>query len=241
MKKNYTHLSILLDRSGSMASIKKNIIEGFNSLINDQKKEKGELTVSLVQFDSGFVLTEERKNNRFSSQKLRYDILNDFTNLDSVQLLTEMNYIPDGGTPLNDALATLIKETGNKLASLNEDERPEKVIVVALTDGQENSSTEFSTKDIKEMIEHQEKTYNWKFIYVGANQDAFAESSARGMSGALNFAANGAGTKSAFVANSKVLSKVRSMSNDAYMSYSANAVTDDLSTEYNAELNKNSE
>ena len=223
MKKNYTHLSILIDRSGSMTSIKKSIIEGFNTLINDQKKEPGELTVSLIQFDSYY---QSYTNGLYGGiagtftgkQSLRYIDVNDFANLDSVTLLNESNYQPEGGTPLNDSLARLIKETGDKLALMREEDRPEKVIVVVMTDGEENTSTEHTTQSVKTMIEHQEKIYNWKFIYIGANQDAFGEAKSRGMSGALNFTANHTGTTAAYMATTNTLSSMRGATMDSFMS-----------------------
>lgn len=202
MKKNYTHLVFLRDRSGSMASVKSDVIGGFNEFIAEQKKEPGELTVTSVQFDSID----------------RYEVLNDFSPLDSVQLLNESNYVPRGSTPLNDALGRLINETGNRLAKLHEDQRPEKVMVVVITDGEENSSKEFTTAKIKEMISHQEKQYQWKFIYIGANQDAFAEGGMRGMGTSLNYISSKLGTKAAFRASGELARNIRGMGAGEYAS-----------------------
>jgi len=94
MKNNYTHLVFLRDRSGSMSIVKNDVIGGFNEFIAEQKKEPGELTVTSVQFD-----TMEP-----------YQVLNDFSPLHQVELLNENNYVPRGGTPLNDALGKLIVE-----------------------------------------------------------------------------------------------------------------------------------
>jgi Mg-chelatase subunit ChlD len=202
MKKGYTHVSILIDRSGSMSRLKKDVIGGFNQLIEDQQKEDGELTISLVQFDD--------------NGGLQFEATNDFSPVKEVVLLTEANYMPRGGTPLNDALARLINETGAKLAAMSEDNRPEKVLFVTITDGEENSSKEQTTASIKQMIEHQESVYNWKFLYIGANQDSFAEAGARGMSGGLNFAASATGTTAMYSAISTTMTNARSVDVQAF-------------------------
>ena len=202
MKTNYTHVAILIDRSGSMRSIKSDVIGGFNQLIEDQKKLPGELTVSLVQFDE--------------MGGLKYDTLNNFSPVNEVILLNESNYVPRGFTPLNDALGRLINETGEKLALMNEEDRPEKVLIVSITDGLENKSTEFTKQGIKEMIESQESIYNWKFLYIGANQDAFAEGSSRGIGANYGFAATAKGTKKMNKVMSMTLASYRSATTDSF-------------------------
>jgi hypothetical protein len=206
MKKNYTHVAILIDRSGSMSSIKNDVIGGFNQLISDQKNVPGELTVSLVQFDD--------------NGGMQYETLNDFSSLENVQLLNESNYVPRGGTPLNDSLAKLINETGTKLANLKESARPEKVLVVCITDGEENASKEYvgpaGKKALKEIIERQENQYKWKFMYIGANQDSFAEGASRGMSTSLNYAASSKGAKKMSKVFSASLSSYRSATTDDF-------------------------
>lgn len=202
MKKGYTHVSILIDRSGSMSRLKKDVIGGFNQLIADQQKEDGELTVSLVQFDD--------------NGGLQFESVNDFAPIKEVVLLTEANYNPRGGTPLNDALARLINETGAKLAAMSEDVRPEKVLFVTITDGEENSSKEQTTGSVKKLIEHQEAIYNWKFLYIGANQDSFKEAGVRGMSGGLNFAASTVGTTAMYSAISNTMTTARTVDVQAF-------------------------
>ena len=147
MKNNYTHVAILIDRSGSMNSIKSDVIGGFNQLIEDQRNVPGDLTVTLVQFDE--------------NMGLQFETINDFSPLNEVKLLNESNYIPRGSTPLNDSLARLINETGARLAAKDESERPEKVLIVSITDGRENASKEHTKQSVKTLIEHQEKNYSW--------------------------------------------------------------------------------
>ena len=176
MKSGYTHISMLLDRSGSMDSIKSFIIEGFNNFIKDQKKEAGELSVTLVQFDTD------------------YEVLFDFKGINDIPLLTDKIYIPRGMTALNDSWVKLIEETGAKLASYKEEDRPEKVLLISLSDGLENASKKYAPpegdKFIKDLVERQEKDYNWKFLYIGANQDSKKEGALRGVNNFMNFAGN---------------------------------------------------
>ena len=148
MKKNYTHVAIVLDRSGSMGTIKNDIIGGFNQLIEDQKKETGEMTVTLVSF----------------AEANDYTVIYNRVPIAEVKTLTSNDYRTAGGTALNDSFVRLINETGNDLRSLSEDNRPEKVLLVSITDGEENSSREFAGKEgnqkLKELIKHQEDKYN---------------------------------------------------------------------------------
>lgn len=198
MKKNYTHVAILIDKSGSMNSIKSDVIGGFNELIQKQKEVPGELTVTLVQFDCNL--------------GLKYDVINNFSSLDNVQLLNESNYIPRGTTPLNDAFAKLINETGEILSRKDESERPEKVLIISITDGKENASVEHSKESLKALIDHQEKQYNWQFMYIGANQDAFEEGGSRGIKANYTFDANSKGTQKMSKVMSATLASYRSAS-----------------------------
>jgi hypothetical protein len=83
-------------------------------------------------------------------------------------------YAPDGGTALLDAIGRTIDETGARLAAMPEAERPGKVIIAILTDGEENSSRTFTWAQISDKIRHQQEVYKWEFLFLGANQDAIA-------------------------------------------------------------------
>ena len=181
MKSNYTHVSMLLDRSGSMASIKNDTIGGVNSFIQEQKKLPGEMTLTLCQFDT------------------EYDTINDAVNIQSVKPLTDENFVPRGPTALLDSAAKLIIETGKKIADMPEEKRPERVMVVIITDGEENASREQSLKSLADMVKHQEEKYGWQFLYIGANQDSFTEAGKMGMRG-VNYAANTRGTAAMYAA-----------------------------------------
>ena len=89
-----------------------------------------------------------------------------------------------------DAVGQAIQQTGERLASMPEPERPGLVIVVVMTDGLENSSCEFTKAQVKSLIQHQQEVYDWQFTFLGANQDAFEEARSLGMpsSAAANYA-----------------------------------------------------
>jgi uncharacterized protein YegL len=171
--KDATHIAVLLDRSGSMESIKGETISGFNFFLNEQKKSGANASLTLVQFDTQST-----------------EIVHEASPIQSVPELNAETYQPRGGTPLLDALGETMISTGSTLAAMPEANRPDKVVFVIITDGQENSSHKFSKNQIKEMLEHQTNVYKWQFIYLGANQDAFAEAGNVGiaMGHAANFA-----------------------------------------------------
>jgi uncharacterized protein YegL len=204
MKKNYTHLVVLLDRSGSMTSIKKDIIPGFNEFIKKQKEAKGKCTVTLVQFDD------------------QYEKVFDFADLNEFIELNDKNYTPRGSTALVDSMCKLIKETGFKLASMEEEDRPEKVLFLSITDGEENASKEFTNEELKSKIEHQESKYKWQFVYIGANQDAFANASKYGMNlnSTINFNATSKGIYAMFNATADASIRYRSADLGTDFSYS---------------------
>lgn len=160
---SYTHLSICLDRSGSMQSIREDIIGGFNAFINSQKELPGKLTVSLIQFDN------------------YYEQIYTFVDGKEVIDLTKESFIPRGGTALNDSFYRLIEETKQYIDNMPGN-KPGRVLFLSLTDGEENASAQRSTTDLKQFIKQCEQDYKWTFSYIGAEQDAFIEGEARGIS-----------------------------------------------------------
>jgi len=157
MKKDLTEIVIVLDESGSMSSCKSDTIGGFNEFLSTQKKIKGEANVTLVKFSD------------------YYKVVNDGTALEHVSPLNESNYTPSYSTALLDAVGRTINSVGNRLSSLPEDQRPEKVIFAVITDGYENASKEFKREKIFEMVTHQKTKYNWEFLFLGADIDAWGK------------------------------------------------------------------
>ncbi len=169
MNANLIDITLVVDRSGSMQSIRDDAEGGVNAFITDQAKQPGDARLTLVQFDD------------------EYEFLHKGTSISQVPNFT---LVPRGSTALLDAVGRAINETGERLAKTNESDRPGLVIFVIITDGQENSSKEFSKDQIKTMVQHQQKTYGWHFTFLGADQDAFAEAGALGIdaNGAASFA-----------------------------------------------------
>lgn len=212
---NYTHVVFILDKSGSMGGTRDDVIGGFNRLMDDQRKVDGKLTVSMCQFDTEYTLCFNMKG------------------ADEVPNLNVDTYRPGGGTALLDAVGRTINEAGNELRSLPDALRPGKVLVVIMTDGQENSSCEFNRRQVMELVKRQEDEYKWNFIYVGANVDGFAEAGAIGIrsSNALNYTADSVGTRKGYEVLSRGLISARQDSVAANASldlYGASSHVDDV-------------
>jgi hypothetical protein len=103
-----------------------------------------------------------------------------------MQPSTIASFVPSGATALLDAMAKAIAETGQRLESMAENRRPGKVLMVIMTDGEENSSRLFKKPQVVEMVKHQTEVYQWEFVYLGANQDAIAVGQALGIPTANN-------------------------------------------------------
>jgi uncharacterized protein YegL len=152
-RSDLTHLYFLLDRSGSMQSIKADTEGGFAAFVDEQRSspDAGECRVTLTQFDNAYEVV-------YSGVPL--------ADVPPLQLA------PRGGTALLDAMGRLITDAGAALAALPEDERPGTVVVAVMTDGHENASTEWTHPAIKALVEQQTNDYRWQFLYMGADQDA---------------------------------------------------------------------
>ncbi|MDP2775018.1 MAG: vWA domain-containing protein [Nocardioides sp.] len=146
-----THLYFLLDRSGSMQSIKTDTEGGFAAFIEEQRAAAGECRVTLAQFDD------------------HYDVVYDGRPVADVPPL---DLRPRGRTALLDAIGRLVTEAGTSLAALPEERRPGTVIVAIMTDGLENASREWTHPAVKALVEQQSQEWGWQFLYLGADQDA---------------------------------------------------------------------
>ena len=148
---NKTAIGIVLDRSGSMSSIKGDAEGALKQFIEDQKRLPGTVRLWLVRFDSQ---VEVRHRNK------------DLREVDGIKLE------PRNMTALYDAIGTAITTMGEDLAAMSEDERPGKVLLAIVTDGYENHSKEYTHAQISEMIKRQQDEWQWEVLFLAANQDA---------------------------------------------------------------------
>ena len=108
---------------------------------------------------------------------------NDYSNVPIVEckaLIHGETYMPRGTTALLDAIGRTVNDVGQKLSSIEEENRPDKVMVVVITDGQENASREFNKDQIKKLIDEQTNKYKWDFVFLGAGIDAITDGSTLG-------------------------------------------------------------
>jgi Mg-chelatase subunit ChlD len=189
---DYTHIAIILDRSGSMSSLKLDTIGGFNSFLKKQQEQDGKGTITLVQFATN------------------HHIVDDMAPLEKAELLTNQNYDPSGGsTALLDTLGRSINHVESKIEDAKE--KPDKVVFVVITDGLENDSREFSRKQVMDMIKRHEDEMGWDFVFIGANQDSIQEGGRIGVrsSNAMNYAATSKGVQHMYRSLSSNMSSYR--------------------------------
>lgn len=183
-----TELVFILDKSGSMSGLEKDVIGGFNSMINNQKKEEGEAIVTTVLFDTKI----KKIHNR--------------VDLKNVNDITDSDYVPSGCTAMLDAIGTTI----NEVIRDQKYDKIDKTVIVITTDGMENSSVEYDYKMIHELIEKVKKE-NYEIVFLGANIDSKMEAEKLGIekNDAVDYISDELGTSVAYKAVSKRLSKSR--------------------------------
>ncbi|MDT4761135.1 VWA domain-containing protein [Sphaerochaeta sp. PS] len=162
METKDTELVFILDRSGSMVGLESDTIGGFNSLLKAQKKEEGVARVTTVLFDH------------------RYTMLHDRVPIREVKPLTEKEYEVGGTTALLDAVGRTIDAFSYDRIAKEQKEVP-SVLFVIITDGQENSSSDYTLAQIRTRIEECKESRGWEFIFLGANIDAFQAASSMGI------------------------------------------------------------
>lgn len=191
MKDNKTQVVLLIDRSGSMSTIKNDMEGAIKELITQQQKEPGECLVSTYLFDDRFETAFENRD---------------------IQQIEAVSIQPRGNTALVDALGKTISLVGQQLNQTDESDKPSKVIFVVVTDGEENASRKLQLKDVKNAVEHQREVYKWEFIFLGSNQDAVLSGQSFGFlsSRSITFSNNGCGTTGVFQSLSSGMSCIRS-------------------------------
>jgi len=178
------HLYVLLDRSGSMASIADDVIGGFNRLLSDQQADGPDARMTLVQFD-----TEDP-----------HEVVADAIPVREMTPLDASTFVPRGGTPLLDATGLLLTRATQRAQQLASDSEPaEEIVVVSVTDGHENASRELSLRAVRRMVDERTRD-GWTFVFLSAALNVYGEAGGLGYDGRSSqaFAASPAGAAMAF-------------------------------------------
>ena len=188
-----TELVFILDRSGSMSGLEKDIIGGFNSMLEKQRKEPGDAVVSTVLFDN------------------ETEVIHDRVVIADVPNLTDKEYFVRGCTALLDAVGGAIHHIGNVHKYARKEDVPEKTLFIITTDGMENASHHYTYDKVRNMIERQKERYGWEFLFLGANIDAAAEAKRFGIdeSMAANYHCDEVGTVLNYEVISEAITSVR--------------------------------
>ena len=153
-RKNRTYAHIICDMSGSMSSCRDETVQAINSYVAELAADKDlSSRVSLTTFNS---VDRTLLRNRQSARKW--------------QPLESHHFVPAGMTPLLDAV-------GQTVTVMREEKlrKGERVVVVILTDGLENMSRIWRAADVRQLLEKVQKKLDWLVVFLGANQDAWAE------------------------------------------------------------------
>ena len=154
-----THVTILLDRSGSMAAIQDDVIGGVNSYLDGLAEDSNAYAVTMILFDT----------------RDPHELLCTGADPRMAPRLNHSNFQPRGGTPLLDAVGRAIAKLRNVARATD------KAIFVVYTDGEENSSREFDRACISKMVAGCDEA-GWAFVFMGAGIDAFKEARDLGFS-----------------------------------------------------------
>ena len=164
-----THITVLLDRTGSMQDIRADVVGGFNAFVDTHKAAPGEATLTLVQFDS----------------QNPYELLYAALPIEEVPELTLAQYVPRASTPLYDAMGRAIGALDNKLTATPAGWRPKKIIFVVVTDGQENASKQFRRDQVMNLIDAKKKD-GWDFVFLSSDLGALTDAQGMGVDAAAS-------------------------------------------------------
>ncbi|MCW6038700.1 hypothetical protein K4A83_20845 [Spirulina subsalsa FACHB-351] len=196
MPETYTHISIILDRTGSMDTIQDDVIGGFNQFLASQQEETGRATLTLVQFDS----------------QDPYEVIHQFAPLEQVAPLSRETYVPRASTPLLDAIGRGIIDLAHRLATMPAGEKPDQVVFVIITDGQENSSREFTKAQVMKLLAEKQEKDKWQFVFLSADLTALDDAIDYGFHApaTISFDKDSQGTAAVFSSLAKNVKRYRS-------------------------------
>lgn len=193
MTNDLTHITVILDRSGSMSSTVNDVIGGFNTFLAEQQQASGQATLTLVQFDS----------------QDPYELVADRQPISAIAPLDRGTYVPRGMTPLFDAVGQGITRLDAALLALDKAARPARVVFVIITDGEENSSREFDYSRVRRLIEQHAE---WQFLYLSSSLRAMDDASRMGIARDASIAmpTDGQGMRDAWSTSSASIREYRS-------------------------------
>ena len=158
----HTEIIFVIDKSGSMSRLTNDTIEGFNGFVASQRDDT-KTTLTTVLFDTS------------------WKTLHDGIDVYEMSPMTTKDYVAGGGTAMLDAIGDTINRVQDRHDELGEN-KPDNVLFVITTDGEENASRKFKKSDIEKMIKHQTNGHGWEFMFLGANMDAVKEAQDIGIS-----------------------------------------------------------
>ena len=191
------HLYVLLDRSGSMASMADDVIGGFNHLLAEQQADGNDARMTLVQFDGGDP----------------QEVIADAVPIAEMTPLDAATFVPRGNTPLLDATGILLGRAAARVTQRAAGGLPaEELVVVSITDGHENASREFTLTAVRQLIDAHTAA-GWTFVFLGAALDVYGEAGGLGYDprAVQSFAADGVGSTAAFASLSRSTSAKRDL------------------------------
>jgi uncharacterized protein YegL len=196
-------ITFIIDRSLSTSNMTQEIEKGFTDYIQDRiadQNEGDETYFTLIRFDH------------------EYEVM--YEGLDA-SLVRPYQHEPRGNTALLDSVNRGLQQADQRFAKLSDSEKPDKVLFVIVTDGQENCSQETSRERLAELIQERTEKRNWQFVYLGANQDAFAAAGGMGIvrGGAINYTASPQGAQVAWQNLSSNTTKYSSLNEVKACSY----------------------
>lgn len=148
----WTEIACVVDQSGSMFKVKDDAIGGFNQFLEEQRDVEGRANLTLTLFNHD------------------YELVYDSSSLGDVEPLDEETYRPKGMTAMLDAVGATIDRIDERMEGGAP--RPDRVLVLILTDGKENASTEYEGEEVARKIADRDEGERWEFVFWGANIDA---------------------------------------------------------------------
>lgn len=205
-----TEIICVLDRSTSIrtSGLIEKTIEGFNSFLVEQKKTPGKAKLTLCLFDGG------TGYGNTGAPGETYELRHNGIDLNDIPELNKETFVPKGMTAMWDAIGITIDNVSNRLEKTPVGEKPDKVVFLIMTDGEENSSREYNQGSVQELIKKYKERDKWAFLFIGANIDTLKTGGSMGVTlgNTMSYSGSDRGVKMAFANMSKSVSYARGMS-----------------------------